>query len=78
MNVSTCPPLSKILAQSFITVVNWVALKHFFSSLQRNWESRADGFFYFKQEEKDSDDVIPAKQLAEQTIEYARELEMIV
>ena len=25
MNVSTCPPLSKILAQSFITVVNWVS-----------------------------------------------------
>lgn len=45
---------------------------------QRNWESRPDGFFYFKQEEKDSDDVIPARQLAEQTIEYARELEMIV
>ena len=46
--------------------------------LQRAWESRADGFFYFKQEEKDSDEVIPAKLLAEQTIEYARELEMIV
>ena len=25
MNVSTCPPLSKILAQSFITVVSWVS-----------------------------------------------------
>ena len=25
MNVSTCPLLSKILAQSFITVVNWVS-----------------------------------------------------
>ena len=25
MNVSTCPVLSKILAQSFITVVNWVS-----------------------------------------------------
>ena len=25
MNVSTYPPLSKILAQSFITVVNWVS-----------------------------------------------------
>ena len=25
MNVSTCPPLSNILAQSFINVVNWVS-----------------------------------------------------
>ena len=25
MNVSTCPPLSKILAQSFVTIVNWVS-----------------------------------------------------
>ena len=25
INVSTCPPLSKILAQSFITVINWVS-----------------------------------------------------
>ena len=25
MNVSTCPPLSKSLAQSFITIVNWVS-----------------------------------------------------
>lgn len=29
-------------------------------------------------EPKHTDDVVPAKQLAEQTIEYARELEMIV
>ena len=25
INVSTCPPLSKILAQSFITLINWVS-----------------------------------------------------
>ena len=25
INVSTCPPISKILAQSFITVINWVS-----------------------------------------------------
>ena len=25
INVSTCPPLSKILAQSFIAVINWVS-----------------------------------------------------
>ena len=30
MNVSTCPLLSKILAQSFITVVNWVSQLCFF------------------------------------------------
>ena len=39
---------------------------------------KSDGFFFFKQEEKDTDEVIPAKDLAEQTIAYARELEMIV
>lgn len=37
-----------------------------------------DGFFHFQCEKKDTDEVIPAKMLAEQTIEYARELEMIV
>ena len=30
INVSTCPPLSKILAQSFITVNNWVSHLCFF------------------------------------------------
>ena len=30
MNVSTCPLLSKILAQSFITVVNWVSQDYHF------------------------------------------------
>ncbi|XP_052767520.1 26S proteasome non-ATPase regulatory subunit 8-like isoform X1 [Mya arenaria] len=45
---------------------------------QRKWDLKTDGFFYFAQEEKDTDDVIPAKTLAEQTIMYARELEMIV
>jgi hypothetical protein len=39
---------------------------------------KQDGFFYFEQEEKETDEVIPAMDLAQQTIEYARELEMIV
>ncbi|XP_045185496.1 26S proteasome non-ATPase regulatory subunit 8-like [Mercenaria mercenaria] len=45
---------------------------------QRKWEVKQDGFFYFEQEEKETDEVIPAMDLAQQTIEYARELEMIV
>ena len=45
---------------------------------QRGWNLGSDNFFHYKQEEKDTDEVIPAKLLAEQTIEYARELEMIV
>jgi len=46
--------------------------------LQRKWDLKTDGFFYFVHEEKETDEVIPAKDLAEQTIMYARELEMIV
>ncbi|XP_064599763.1 26S proteasome non-ATPase regulatory subunit 8-like [Liolophura sinensis] len=47
-------------------------------ALQKGWTVGPDNFFHFRQEEKEADDVIPAKLLAEQTIEYARELEMIV
>ncbi|GFS25548.1 26S proteasome non-ATPase regulatory subunit 8 [Elysia marginata] len=45
---------------------------------QRKWNLNKDNFFYFVQDAKDHDLAIPAKLLAEQTIEYARELEMIV
>ncbi len=45
---------------------------------QRKWKRESDDFFHFKHEEKKSDDVIPAQDLALQAIEYARELEMIV
>ncbi|BFZ12410.1 hypothetical protein BsWGS_15448 [Bradybaena similaris] len=45
---------------------------------QRKWSLQKDNFFYFTQEAKDADHTIPAKTLAERTIEYARELEMIV
>ncbi|XP_052700636.1 26S proteasome non-ATPase regulatory subunit 8-like [Crassostrea angulata] len=47
-------------------------------AVQRGWTLPPDGFFHFQHEKKDADEVIPAKMLAEQTIEYARELEMIV
>ncbi|KAK3608632.1 hypothetical protein CHS0354_042633 [Potamilus streckersoni] len=45
---------------------------------QQGWELRSDSFFYFEQEEKNTEEVIPAKMLAEHAIAYARELEMIV
>ncbi|XP_046351362.1 26S proteasome non-ATPase regulatory subunit 8-like [Haliotis cracherodii] len=45
---------------------------------QRKWTVGPDNFFSFTHDTKDTDEVIPAKLLAEQTIEYARELEMIV
>ena len=49
------------------------------SFLQRGWQLGKDNFLHFKVEPKHSvDEVIPAKKLAKQTIEYARELEMIV
>lgn len=43
-----------------------------------SWQLGKDNFFYFTQDEKKTDEKIPAIELAEQTIEYARELEMIV
>ncbi|KAH9519504.1 26S proteasome non-ATPase regulatory subunit 8 [Bulinus truncatus] len=46
-------------------------------SAKRNWKLEND-FFHFIQETKDADHNIPAKVLAQQTIDYARELEMIV
>ncbi|KAL8583821.1 26S proteasome non-ATPase regulatory subunit 8 [Nucella lapillus] len=46
---------------------------------KRGWQLGKDNCFHFKVESKHTaDEVIPAKTLAQQTIEYARELEMIV
>ncbi|KAK3092286.1 hypothetical protein FSP39_000771 [Pinctada imbricata] len=47
-------------------------------AVTRGWNVASDGFFHYSQEKKDQDETIPATVLAEQTIEYARELEMIV
>lgn len=44
----------------------------------KKWNLKKDNFFHFVQEDKDTDRAIPARQLAEQNIVYARELEMIV
>jgi 26S proteasome regulatory subunit N12 len=43
-----------------------------------NWKVGPDNFFHFVREEKTTDDSIPATELAKQTIDYAKELEMIV
>jgi len=45
---------------------------------QRGWKVKKDNFIYFVHEENKSDNIIPAKELATRSIEYARELEMIV
>ena len=45
---------------------------------QRKWNLGEDKVFRFKQEKKNDDEFVPAVFLAEQTITYARELEMIV
>lgn len=45
---------------------------------QRGWRLSKDNFYHFVHEEKKTDDVVPATELALQAIEYARELEMIV
>ena len=46
--------------------------------LQRGWNLKSDNFYHFVHEEKTQDETIPSTNLAQQAIEYARELEMIV
>jgi hypothetical protein len=46
--------------------------------LQKSWTLGKDSFYYFCTEEKKRDDTLPSSELAQQAIEYARELEMIV
>ena len=46
--------------------------------LQKNWTLGNDKVFHFTHDEKNEDEFVPAVHLAEQTISYARELEMIV
>lgn len=46
---------------------------------QRGWNLKEDSFFYFDHDaEKTVDEFIPATELTQQAIVYARELEMIV
>ncbi|XP_030745789.1 26S proteasome non-ATPase regulatory subunit 8-like [Sitophilus oryzae] len=45
---------------------------------KKNWKLGVDRFFYFTPEVKKTHEPIPSVELAEQAIEYARELEMIV
>lgn len=45
---------------------------------EREWALKEDNFFYYEHEEKKGDEIIPAVDLAQQAIQYARELEMIV
>ena len=44
----------------------------------KKWKLGNDNFFHFVPEVKKSTEPIPSIELAEQAIEYARELEMIV
>jgi hypothetical protein len=45
---------------------------------QKNWTLSPDGFYHFASEIPKAKEPIPSVELAEQTIFYARELEMIV
>lgn len=45
---------------------------------QRKWKLGKDNFFHFTPEVKKSHEPIPSAEFAEQAIEYAKELEMIV
>lgn len=47
--------------------------------LQRGWNQSADGYYSFSSQQQRTEEVtIPSTELAQQVIEYARQLEMIV
>lgn len=46
--------------------------------LQKNWILGKDNYYTFGVEEKKTEEALPALELTEQVLEYARELEMIV
>ncbi|XP_014285507.1 26S proteasome non-ATPase regulatory subunit 8 [Halyomorpha halys] len=48
-------------------------------ALKKNWQVGKDNYYYFGlNEKKKSEEALPSKELVSQTLEYARELEMIV
>ncbi|PSN32765.1 26S proteasome non-ATPase regulatory subunit 8 [Blattella germanica] len=63
-------------AARMLNLPNQPAIKEYGS--KKNWTLGRDNFYYFSTEEKKRDDTLPSSELAEQAIEYARELEMIV
>lgn len=49
------------------------------SFLQRGWTQSSDGYYSFSPQQQRTEEVtIPSTELAQQVIEYARQLEMIV
>ena len=47
--------------------------------LQRGWTQSSDGYYSFSSQQQKTEEVtIPSEELAQQVIEYARQLEMIV
>lgn len=64
-------------AVRMLNLPNAAALKEYASKKQ--WKIRNDNFYYFgPDDKKKSDENLPSKELVTQTLEYARELEMIV
>lgn len=52
---------------------------HFLLSSQRGWSLSQDGYYSFTSQQQRTEEVtIPSTELAQQVIEYARQLEMIV
>lgn len=50
-----------------------------FCALQRGWTQSPDGYYSFSTQHQKTEEVtIPSTELAQQVIEYARQLEMIV
>ena len=46
---------------------------------QKNWQVGIDNYYYFGfDEKKKGEEALPSKELVTHTLEYARELEMIV
>ncbi|XP_075232947.1 26S proteasome non-ATPase regulatory subunit 8-like [Lycorma delicatula] len=63
-------------ASRMLNLPSQAALKKYCS--EKKWKLGSDNYYSFAIEEKKSDESLPSVELAEQVIEYARELEMIV
>ncbi len=63
-------------------LVYWIDTDQFMvwrCALQRGWTQSPDGYYSFSTQHQKTEEVtIPSSELAQQVIEYARQLEMIV
>lgn len=72
-----------VLIIRFFSTLRWkrrqISILTIYFYLQRGWSLSADGYYSFSSQQQRAEEVtIPSTELAQQVIEYARQLEMIV